>query len=213
MFHSPQERITEGEENQFIFCLMQNMELHQILAILAWSDFYQNCNWVLPRLITNHFSRPEPPNVSHSYVLVSAAVQQTVNKLQHVSSSAAVFRGANRPRRFSALPVFFQTNLPAKSGSFWTSPSVSWLLDNSSDHFCLTPLPELLRGAADQFMVFPLPDDGPSSHWNVQKLRNASGTSVISMFCYNKVAKVSMVFAFTHHEVFLVTPWPWNTFL
>ncbi len=55
-------------------------------------------------------------------------------------------------------------------------------------------------------MLFPLPDYGlNSAHWNIQKYRNPSVTNAISMFCSNKVAKVlRKLFAFTHHEMFLV---------
>ncbi len=55
-------------------------------------------------------------------------------------------------------------------------------------------------------LFFPLPNYGPNSaHWNIQKYRNPSVTNVISKFCNNNVAKVlRKLFAFTHHEMFLV---------
>src|SRR4029434_6909263 len=89
------------------------------------------------------------------------------------------------------------------------STSGPWLLDNSSDNSFHSFVRNLARctwlwPVYGEMMFFPLPAYGPNSaHWNIQKFRNASIT--ISMFCTNTVAKVlSELFAFTHHEIFLV---------
>ncbi len=90
------------------------------------------------------------------------------------------------------------------------STSDPWLLDNSSYNSfqLLSSVRNLARSTwlwlvYGEMMFFPLPDYGPNSaHWNIQKYRNPSA---ISKFCNNKVAKVlRKLFAFTHHEMFLV---------
>ncbi len=118
-----------------------------------------------------------------------------------------------RPRRLSALLiVFFETIIHANSRSFWSSPQVilgSW---TTLLKIIFTPLSEILRGAPGlwpvygELMLFLLPDYGPNSaHWNIQKYRNPSVTNAISMLCNNNVVKVlRKLFAFTHHEMFLV---------
>ncbi len=120
---------------------------------------------------------------------------------------------AYRPRRLSALLiVFFETILHANSRSFWSSPQVilgSWttlliiLFYSSVRKLARSTWSWPVYG---EIMFFPLPVYGPNSaHWNIQKYRNPSVSYAISMFCNNKVSKVlRKLFAFTHHEMFLV---------
>uniref|UniRef100_A0A672TDS0 Vascular endothelial growth factor receptor 3 n=1 Tax=Sinocyclocheilus grahami TaxID=75366 RepID=A0A672TDS0_SINGR len=91
------------------------------------------------------------------------------------------------------------------------STSAPWLLDNSSYNSFHSSVRNIARSTWSwpvygEIMFFPLPDYGPNSaHWNIQKYRNPSVNNAISMFCNNKVAKVLReLFAFTHHEMFLV---------
>ena len=107
---------------------------------------------------------------------------------------------------FSSKQLYLQ--IPGISEALHCGP---WLLDNSSDNSFHSSVRNLARSTWSwpvygEMMFFPLPDYGPNSaHWNIQKFRNASVTNAISMFCNNKVAKVLReLFAFTHHEMFLV---------
>ncbi len=91
------------------------------------------------------------------------------------------------------------------------STSGPWPLDKSSDNYFHSSVRNLVWSTWSwpvygETMFFPLPDYGPNSaHLNIQKYRNPSATNAISMFCNNKVAKVLRdLFAFTHHEMFLV---------
>ena len=89
--------------------------------------------------------------------------------------------------------------------------ATKWRSDNFSGHF-LAPVRNLARSTwtwlvYGEMMFFALPDYGHNSaDWNIQKFRNPSVTSAISVFHNNKAATV-LKEPCPSLDVSCVTPW------
>ncbi len=201
----------------FYSSFLQLYEFCQCYTWKFWGDVQchltskHGVNYGIQRIqFLSHLTRLYSPSISQACLNV---VQPTLNELQHAFSSAIESCVVSVHTGHGGWVHYLSFSLKQL---YMLIPGLSealhkLFLDNSSDNSFHSSVRNLVRSTGwwpvyGEIMFFPLPDYGPSSaHWNIQKYRNPSVTNAISMFCNNKVAKVlRKLFAFTHHEMFLV---------